>query len=191
MRITTKLLTTTAMLLFAGGATANSLQFQIGGFSTVDVSYTSTGSFTSYAVSGTILAEATPTSVMILGGTLTLDGPGPDTSMTITAGELSHDGAGFFWDFGQGPFDVGVPDENPGYILDQTGLTGTLGDMFGTFIVDDFFNAEGFGLADDPSTHVMTSFFWFGDTAAVVPVPAAVWLFGSALAGLGFARRRR
>ena len=30
----------------------------------------------------------------------------------------------------------------------------------------------------------------FYDTA-VVPIPAAVWLFGSALAGLGFTRRRR
>lgn len=191
MRITTKLLSTTAMLLLAGGANASTLQFEIGGFSTVDVSYTSTGSFTSYSVSGTILAQATATSVMILGGTLTLDGAGPDSTMTITAGELSHDGAGFFWDFGQGPFDVGVPDENPGYILDQTGLTGTLGDMFGSFTIDGGFDAEGFGLADDPSTHVMTSFFWFGDTAAVVPVPAAVWLFASAVAGLGFTRRRR
>jgi len=29
------------------------------------------------------------------------------------------------------------------------------------------------------------------DSMSLVPVPAAVWLFGSALAGLGFTRRRK
>jgi hypothetical protein len=31
----------------------------------------------------------------------------------------------------------------------------------------------------------------YGVTAAAVPIPASVWLFGSALAGLGWARRRK
>ena len=178
-----------AMLLLAGTAHASTVQFQIGAGSSVGVAYIGSN-FSSYAVTGSILAEVTPTSVIIIGGSLDLVGTGPDTSMTITGGELSHDGAGFFWDFGQGPFDVGVPDENPGYILDSTGFTGTLGDMFGSFTVGGGFDAEGFGLADDPSTHSMSSFFWFGPTVAVVPVPAAFWLFGSALAGLSLARRR-
>jgi hypothetical protein len=183
-------LTASALLIFASAAHASPVEFVIGTSSTVDVTYFGLGSSYSYSVTGSISAEVTDTSVIIIGGTLDLVGSGPDSSMTITGGELSHDGAGFFWDFGQGPFDAGVPTENPGYILDSTGFTGTLGDMFGNFSLGGFFGGEGFGLADDGSTHSMSSFFWNGD-AVVVPVPTAVWLFGSALAGLGLLRRRR
>ena len=31
----------------------------------------------------------------------------------------------------------------------------------------------------------------FGGAASVIPIPAAVWLFGSALAGLGWMRRKQ
>lgn len=37
----------------------------------------------------------------------------------------------------------------------------------------------------------LSNFTEFGETETVIPVPAAIWLMGAGLAGLGFARRRK
>ena len=52
------------------------------------------------------------------------------------------------------------------------------------------FSDETFAsLGIDTGTYEWT---WEGDsvTLSIVPIPAAVWLFGSALAGLGWMRRK-
>lgn len=153
--------------------------------------------YSNYSASGFIYGDLTATTFEVTGGTIYLTGTGPDSVMTITSGLFSQDGSGFFYDYGQGPFDVGVPVENPGYVLNGTGFGGTLGDTFGNILVNSGFGAEGFGLADAASAdHSMTSFFWNGATEeglpSAVPVPAAAWLFGSGLLGmLGVARRKK
>jgi len=43
----------------------------------------------------------------------------------------------------------------------------------------------------DAQTDNVTGSFLVRDTVSAVPVPAAVWLFGSAIAGLGFISRRK
>jgi len=153
--------------------------------------------FSDYSVSGFMYGDLTTTTFEVLGGTIDLIGTGPDSVMTITSGLFSQDGTGFFYDYGQGPFDIGVPVENPGYTLDVTGFGGTLGDTFGNIVVNSSFDAEGFGLADASSSdHSMSYFFWSGTVQeglpTVVPIPAAAWLFGSGLLGLiGVARRKK
>ena len=47
-------------------------------------------------------------------------------------------------------------------------------------------------LWNDNVTHYESLGYWGGEiVGSVVPVPAAVWLFGSALAGLGWIRRKQ
>ena len=157
-------------------------------------------SFSSYSASGTLLGDLVlGTSVFsITGGSLALTGPGPDTQMTITPGQLSFDGVSFFWDFGQDPFDVGVPVENPGYVLNNSGATGTLGDMFGSILVGGGFDAEGFGLSNQANPdHSMSSFFWAGPAEAgggggpqPVPEPSTLLLLSTGLLGTVAWRRR-
>ena len=53
-----------------------------------------------------------------------------------------------------------------------------------------FFAAHVAGFLDqDPGANELSSAY-FGGSTQVVPVPAAAWLFGSGLAGLGWVRRR-
>jgi len=62
---------------------------------------------------------------------------------------------------------------------------------FGTFQLNEFFHsANANGLAAPASGGLTIGLSFDGNTAAV-PVPAAAWLFGSALAGLTLARRRK
>ena len=62
---------------------------------------------------------------------------------------------------------------------------------FGTFQLNEFFHsANGNGLAAPASGGLTIGLSFDGSTAAV-PVPAAAWLFGSALAGLTVIRRRK
>ncbi len=52
-----------------------------------------------------------------------------------------------------------------------------------------YFNVGAFDLNEATSVH---SWMGYGDGVAIIPVPAAVWLFGSGLLGLvGIARRKR
>jgi len=50
--------------------------------------------------------------------------------------------------------------------------------------------AAGLSMTDTQTDNTMGSFL-VRDTVSAVPVPAAVWLFGSAIAGLGFSSRRK
>ena len=70
----------------------------------------------------------------------------------------------------------------------QSGL-GTIinllaGDLFGLSID----TADNFG---GSATVDISNFKFTADSARVVPVPAALWLFGSAIAGLGFMRKKK
>ena len=67
--------------------------------------------------------------------------------------------------------------------------TGTAG--FGTFQLNEIFHsANANGLAA-PAVNGQSFGLSFDGSTAAVPVPAAAWLFGSALAGLTVARRRK
>ena len=67
--------------------------------------------------------------------------------------------------------------------------TGTAG--FGTFQLNEIFqSANASGLAA-PSVNNQAFGLSFDGNTAAVPVPAAAWLFGSALAGLTVVRRRK
>ena len=108
--------------------------------------------------------------------------------------------------FVEGPFD-----ENDWLKLTITGLgsggqsLGSLDFLLadGTNIIDEWtwFDTSGLGevyglsfsldSSDSGQFGINTSAYLAADNFSVVPVPAAVWLFGSALAGLGWMRRRR
>jgi hypothetical protein len=82
-----------------------------------------------------------------------------------------------------------VPDTDPNYILD-------VGFNENTELPDAawiFFNTpEGPGLSVDAFTDAGVAQFSLQFQPTVVPVPAAVWLFGSGLLGLiGMARRKK
>jgi len=87
----------------------------------------------------------------------------------------------------------------PGYGLTNTGPFSDVqpsGYWSGMEFDSDFAWIFGFGLGDQDTNDRSISFpAWAvrsGDVPAVVPVPAAVWLFGSGLLGLvGFARRKK
>lgn len=68
------------------------------------------------------------------------------------------------------------------YAVLSTGNAGQGNVFFGTHVA-------GF-LDQDPGAGDVTSAF-FGGSTAIIPVPAAAWLFGSALAVVGGLRRRR
>ncbi len=187
--ITSFVTAVTVALVMAGTAQAVPVAIDLGAGSSVSVAYPSPTPPASYSVSGTIYGDISATTFAITGGTLSLTGAGPDTEMTLVAGVLSLSGSGIS-DFGQGPFDIGVPPENPGYVLNNTGATGLLGDVFGSVTVGGSFDAEGFGLAEPgPFTHSMSSFFWFSSSVTPVPEPGTATLLAAGLVGLAVRRR--
>lgn len=120
---------------------------------------------------------------------------GFNSSHTLTAGNIAGPG----WSLGSGNMD-GFG--SYGAILSGTGgsrqdplafrITGIDGDSIHDYAIDGaggaqgkyFFAAHVAGMSKDGAS----SAYFGGNT--VVPVPAAVWLLGSALAGLGLIRRR-
>jgi len=78
--------------------------------------------------------------------------------------------------------------------FDESGLLLESGSINGAYL--DLFNLTSSGIKTIQFNNNTggTDSWWFGVRslqAQVVPVPAAVWLFGSALAGLGWFRRRQ
>lgn len=108
----------------------------------------------------------------------------------LSSGDLAHAGEGSIWGDGLGGLTNNIPD-----LVGTSGVNGaTLEAIAYT------------GTYDDPANGIYTNIiesegFWTLDAAAgtlvytapsAVPVPAAAWLFGSALVGLaGVARRRK
>jgi hypothetical protein len=92
-------------------------------------------------------------------------------------------------DFGSGA--LATPDSaSGGRIFLGPGVVGFTGSSIGTSMMT-FNSATFLSLGITPDTYTWT---WGGDSItlnAVVPVPAAVWLFGSALLGLGAVRRKK
>jgi len=103
---------------------------------------------------------------------------------------------------------IGCADNEMGFLYWETGITAATPGPFSN--VDSFRYWSGTESASDPTTHAWTLRFSDGISRAdrknlnrfawavhsgnvgVVPVPAAVWLFGSGLIGLlGLARRKR
>ncbi|WGS87363.1 VPLPA-CTERM sorting domain-containing protein [Methylomonas sp. UP202] len=84
------------------------------------------------------------------------------------------------------------------FLVAELGLTGHSVGMMPYNVSSDFFGFVGFGAEKTSSagTYLFYDKNWSVNTegyltATVVPVPAAVWLFGGALTGwLGFSRRR-
>jgi hypothetical protein len=113
----------------------------------VGVGYLAPTPFASYTATGTIFDDISPTEFTITSETLSLSGAGPDTEMTLIAGVLSLAVGCGISDFGQAPFEGGVPAGNPGYVLNNSDGTGLLGDVFGSITIGGSFDAEGFGLA--------------------------------------------
>ncbi|MAV75345.1 MAG: hypothetical protein CL691_01815 [Cellvibrionales bacterium] len=62
---------------------------------------------------------------------------------------------------------------------------------FGTFQLNEFFHSANSNGLSAPAAGGLTIGLSFDGSTAAVPVPAAAWLFGSALAGLTVIRRRK
>ena len=121
------------------------------------------------------LTASIDTSGVLSGGTFSIDGTLGAFTGTLLTGTLT--GLGF------PSIGNGDPLE---FLFDVTG--GDLASAYGTSGGIILSNSGFTGFASD---FINTPFTGVADTGTVVPVPAAVWLFGSGLLGLiGIARRR-
>ena len=123
-------------------------------------------------------------SITAAGGT----GPAANNIYTAAGGEnLKADGSGYY----DIAFDLPPPggdrfDAGETLIYNITGA-GLVASSFNFYSVNETTTGPYLAAAKFQSTGDGEQSAW----VAAVPVPAAVWLFGSALAGLGFARRRK
>lgn len=189
MRKTIVTLALTLGLLSAGSAKAAllSLDFQAPDIQaeTIAINYTaSSGLFTAYAntfllLDGSLLGGGM--GIFDLSATINNSGALSSGAISITDGNSNVQIAGTLDNFGFGAADTlfeftFTPDS--GLLMASYGAVG--GIKLGAPGWDGHFR-DDFALSNSVA-----------DTASVVPVPAAVWLFGSALLGLvGYNRRRR
>ncbi len=171
------------LLKITSSLAALALTFSTGNAQAALVNFTLTGAVT-YADAGNLFGLDDTDSVSVVGSfddSALLGGSGSVSftsggSFTVTAGDFTFDQTDD--DLATLVLDAGAFDEFN--FLANIGALGSFDSMGG------FFDGD-----DDNSGTMGGTWTAFSMTPAVVPVPAAAWLFGSGLLGLvGFARRK-